>query len=266
MVADDRIFSGRETAWEPEIYNKFSAQREEPFWDLANLVEPVEGASLADLGCGDGRLTAALHWHLRAAQTLGVDSAPQMLAETVQYASPTISFRRGDIGSWDAPRRFDIIFANASLQWVPDHHRVIASLRESLAPGGQLAIQVPSNADHIVYRLASDLGSRWLGDSCPIDTVAGTVLEPEEYAELLHSLGFARHHVRLMVYGHHLSSAAETVEWVKGTSLNRFKAIMSAEQYLKFVEEYRGLVMRELGNRSPYFFTFKRILMWARLP
>ncbi len=257
--------SGREKTWDPAIYNRFSSQREEPFWDLAGLLEPTAGSNVVDLGCGDGRLTAALHKYLNAGQTLGVDSAPGMLSKTELYASECVRFEQGDIASWSAPQPFDIIFANASIQWVDDHRSVISTLKGYLAQGGQIAIQVPSNADHVIYQLASQLGTEWLGSASPPDTVTTNVLKPEEYAELMDALGFDRQHVRLVVYPHRLSSTSDTVEWVKGTSLNRFKAVLSDEDYLGFVDEFRSRVIKELGDQSPYFFTFKRILMWARL-
>lgn len=257
--------SGREKTWEPGIYNKFASEREEPFWDLARLVEPVEGARLVDLGCGDGRLTSLLHTFLGASETLGVDSAPGMLGASAAHSTASVTFARGDIATWSAPAAFDIIFANASLQWVDDHRRVISSLKTSLAQSGQLAIQVPSNADHVIYQIAAQLGREWLGDDSPPDTVAMNVLKPEEYAVLLEELGFARQHVRMVVYGHHLSSTRQTVEWVKGTSLNRFKAILDESEYARFLEEYKSRVLDALGDRSPYFFTFKRILMWGRM-
>ena len=58
-------------AWDPDKYNRFAAEREEPFWDLVRLLAPVESPSVADLGCGDGRLTAMLHTRLGAADTVG---------------------------------------------------------------------------------------------------------------------------------------------------------------------------------------------------
>ncbi len=263
MTAEYDPASGREKTWEPTIYNKFALQREEPFWELASLLEPANAPRVVDLGCGDGRLTSALHTYLGASETLGIDSAPRMLESAAAYADGSVTFARGDIADWCAPASFDIIFANASLQWVADHRRVIASLKEALVPAGQLAIQVPSNSDHAIYQLANQLGREWLGDDSPQDTVAMNVLKPEEYSELLQSLGFRRQRVQLVVYGHHLSSTAQTVEWVKGTSLNRFKAVLGQAEYQNFVERYLQLVIRELGDHSPYFFTFKRILMWA---
>ena len=54
--------------WDPDQYNRFAAEREEPFWDLVRLIEPAESPRVADLGCGDGRLTTLLHAKLGAAQ------------------------------------------------------------------------------------------------------------------------------------------------------------------------------------------------------
>ena len=93
-----------------------------------------------------------------------------------------------------------------------------------------------------------------------------SVLAPERYAELLDRLGFAEQHVRLQVYGHRLASTAEVVEWVKGTSLTRFRARLDDTTYDRFVAAYRARLLAELGDRRPYFYPFKRILIWARAP
>ena len=92
----------------------------------------------------------------------------------------------------------------------------------------------------------------------------GNVLAPEEYAQLLDDLGFARQHVRLQVYPHHLDSTDEVVEWVKGTSLTRFQRAMSEDLYAQFLDRYRARLIEVLGDHHPYLYTFKRILFWAR--
>ncbi|HUI05033.1 MAG TPA: methyltransferase domain-containing protein [Acidimicrobiales bacterium] len=256
-------------SWDPAQYNRFAAQREQPFWDLRALLEDAPAPRLADLGCGDGRLTAALHRRLGAAATIGVDSSPAMLAEAAAHAGHGLAFVEGDIASFDdtvAPGSLDVVFSNAALQWVPDHRGVLGRWRRTLAPAGQLAVQMPSNADHASHRLSRHLGEEWLGAAAPADPVDAHVLAPEAYAQMLHDLGFARQHVRLQVYGHLLSSPAEVVEWVKGTSLTRFQAAMGAEDFGRFVEEYRRRLVAELGAQGPYFYAFKRILLWGRLP
>ncbi len=125
---------------------------------------------------------------------------------------------------------------------------------------------MPANADHPSHLVAREVSAELLGSEAPPDPVAENVLPPEEYAELLDELGFERQHVRLQVYAHRLGSSADVVEWVKGTSLTRFKSAFDAAGYEEFLTEYRRRLLRRIGERSPYLYPFKRILMWGRLP
>jgi trans-aconitate 2-methyltransferase len=251
-------------AWNPAQYNAFAGEREQPFWDLAGLIEPSVSPALVDLGCGDGRLTAALHGRLQARVTAGIDSSQAMLTEAAAHAGETIGFSVGDIAQWMGSGQ-DVVFSNAALQWVGDHPAVLRRWRDALSANGQLAVQIPANADHASHVVSRELGHEWLGDGVPPDPVAHNVLSPEVYARLLAELGFERQHVRLQVYAHTLSSSGDVVEWVKGTSLTRFKAVLGADDYERFVEEYRHRLLAELGDYAPYLYTFKRILMWGRL-
>lgn len=261
----DHLRATTKKSWDPSQYNKFAEQREQPFWDLASMLQAIDKPRLVDLGCGDGRLTAALQDKIGAETVLGIDFSPDMLNLASTISKPNLRFEQYDIAEWKGSNQ-DIIFANASLQWVPNHDLIFQNLRDSLAPKGQLAVQVPSNADHPVYLLASELGEQLLGDKAPMDTVAKNVYQPERYATLLYELGFSKQYVRLQVYDHHLNSTLDTLEWVKGTSLNRFKSIMSSQQYEDFLEEYKAALIEKLGEHSHYFFTFKRILIWGQLP
>jgi trans-aconitate 2-methyltransferase len=251
--------------WDPGQYNRFAAEREQPFWDLAALLEPVVRPRVVDLGCGDGRLTATLHERLGAASTLGVDSSREMLAEAEQYAGETVSFELGDIGLWTGSG-FQIVFSNAAIQWVGDHPTVLARWRAALEPSGQLAVQMPDNADAPSHEVARVLGAERLGSAAPPDPVEQNVLAPERYSELLDKLGFERQHVRLQVYPHKLASSADVVEWVKGTSLTRFKSSFSEAEYERFLDDYRTRLLAQIGEHSPYLYPFKRILIWGRLP
>jgi trans-aconitate 2-methyltransferase len=253
-----------EGTWNPAQYNAFAAEREQPFWDLVSLIEPTDAPDVVDLGCGDGRLTAALHERLHAHTTVGIDSSPAMLAQAATHVAAGVRFEAGDIAAWHGDGQ-DLVFSNAALQWVGDHPFVLKRWRAALRASGQLAVQVPANADHASHRVSVELGEEWLGDASPPDPVASNVLAPEHYAQLLAEMGFERQHVRLQVYTHRMASSADVVEWVKGTSLTRFKAALSAGDYERFVDEYRGRLLAQLGERSPYLYPFKRILIWGRL-
>ena len=249
--------------WDPTQYARFAAERRQPFDDLLALVEPVPGGAVVDLGCGSGELTVDLHRRTAAARTLGLDSSPAMLDEAP--TAPGVTFEVGDLTTWWAPRKVDLVFANAALQWVGDHEHLLPRLRDQLAPGGQLAVQVPYNFDHPSHTASAAVARTMLAHP-PEDPVAANVLAPTRYAELLHELGFESQHVRLQVYGHVLDSTADVVEWTKGTSLTRFKPHFTPAEYDAFVGAYRERLVAELGDVRPYFYAFKRILFWAKMP
>jgi trans-aconitate 2-methyltransferase len=252
--------------WDPDQYHRFRSEREAPFDDLLALLYPAPGGRVVDLGCGTGELTVRLHERLGAGETVGVDRSAAMLERARHGAVRGVRFELGDIGAFTDVGAWDVVAANASLHWVPDHPVVLGRVARALKPGGQLAVQVPANADHPSHRVAAEVALEFaaaLGGDPPPDPVR-SVLAPERYAELLDQVGFAEQHVRLQVYGHRLASTADVVEWVKGTSLTRFRARLDDATYDRFVAAYRARLLAELGDRRPYFYAFKRILIWAR--
>jgi trans-aconitate 2-methyltransferase len=267
------------TDWDPELYARFEALRSRPFWDLASLLDPAPLdptrpiEHLVDLGCGSGELTAALARQLGPTSALGIDSSPAMLKRASDQASAGVRFERGDIAAWSASD-VDLIVANASLQWVPDHSEVIERWVGSLRRGGQIAIQVPANADHPSHTCSAAVANREpfrsvfseTGDGTPPpDPVAANVLLPEQYSELLHSLGVTNPHVRLQVYPQVMPSSRHVVDWVRGTSLTRFFTRLPPELHQPFVDAYTAELLATIGEHEPYFYAFKRILMAGRL-
>jgi trans-aconitate 2-methyltransferase len=260
-------------AWDPEQYHRFRRQRAAPFHDLLALLQPVDRPRVVDLGCGTGELTALLHERTAAAETVGVDRSPAMLAEAAPHAAPpALRFVEGDIATFPTvgdEQRWDVVVANASLQWIPDHRSVLSRWTAALSPGGQLAVQVPANADHPSHQVAAEVAASGpfanaFGPDGPPPDPVHEVLAPEEYACLLDELGFVEQHVRLQVYGMRLPSSADVVEWVKGTTLTRFQGRLPAPLFGDFVERYRRRLLEVIGDRSPYFYAFKRILLWGR--
>lgn len=251
-------------AWDPDRYERFKAERTAPFHDLLSLVAPVPGGTAVDLGCGTGELTAALHAGLGAAETLGIDSSPAMLERAADFAASAtgLRFEHGDLATFAG--EVDVVFANAALQWVPDHHELLARLTRCLRPGGQLAVQVPANHDHPSHVLAAEMAAELGLDEGGFRTV----LAPEEYATILDALGYTEQHVRLQVYGHRMGSTADVVEWVKGTRLTDIRRQLSDDAaFADFVDGYRDRLLALLGDPDgtrAYFYAFKRILFWGR--
>jgi trans-aconitate 2-methyltransferase len=257
-------------AWNPGQYERFAGERSQPFFDLAAMVQRMDGGRAIDLGCGTGALTAQLRALVGAGEVLGLDSSAAMLADAAAHAGERVRFVEGDLATFREAGAWDLVFSNAALHWAPDHAGVLARWTESLRSRGQLAVQVPANADHASHLVAAAVAHEEpfmsaLARTPPSDAVADNVLRPEHYAELLDRLGFVEQHVRLQVYGHHLATTAEVVEWVKGTSLTRFQRQMGPDLYDQFLRRYRERLVGELGEQAPYFYAFKRILLWGRL-
>src|SRR5262249_52228670 len=141
-------------AWDPQQYERFRSERKQPFLDLLALVQPRPGMRVVDLGCGTGDLTVELHRTLQARETLGLDSSSSMLAKAP--AEPGVRFAEGDIERFRGGP-FDLIFSNAALHWVPDHPALLKRLTAALAPGGQLAVQMPANEEHASHQTAVEV-------------------------------------------------------------------------------------------------------------
>jgi trans-aconitate 2-methyltransferase len=252
--------------WDPAVYDRFKQERAQPFHDLVALVQPVPVGRVVDLGCGSGELTALLHAATGAAETLGIDSSAAMLDPAAAHARDGLRFELGDIAALEPDGSWDIVFANASLQWVPDHPALFARLASALRAGGQLAVQMPANFDHPTHIVADAVGREF--GMTPLAGFEG-VLAPERYALLLDQLGFAAQHVRLQIYLHRLPATSAVIEWVQGSLLTRYRRELDAARYAEFVDRYRSALLGALGDPSgarPYSFPFKRLLLWARRP
>lgn len=254
------------SVWEPGQYEQFKAERARPFHDLLSLVRPRSAMRVVDLGCGTGELTRVLHETVGARETVGLDSSATMLSKSAPHAVSGLRFEQQDIAAFEA-RGLDLVFSNAALHWLPDHPTLLGRLASALAPGGQLAVQVPANHDHVAPVLARALAAEepFAGAlTSPVPPVS--VLLPEQYSELLHALGFAEQHVRLQVYGHTLPSRDGVLEWIKGSTLTAYKSRLPEELYDRFVKNLAERLSDVLPDNRPFFFTFKRVHIWGVLP
>lgn len=251
--------------WNPGQYDRYAAERRQPFFDLLALVSPRPGRRIVDLGCGTGELTELLHERTRARETLGLDSSAAMLAKSVAFAGGGLSFTRRDIadfGAADGP--VDLIFSNAALQWVDDHETLFARIVAALGPGGELAVQMPANHEDPSHVVAAEIAAEApFRDAMPEGPRRAPVLPPVAYSRMLHRLGFEAQHVRLQIYGHVLPSREDVVEWVKGTLLTHYESRVGPALWPAFLARYRERLFEVLPDERPFLFPFARILLWA---
>jgi trans-aconitate 2-methyltransferase len=252
-------------AWNPDQYLRFQTEREQPFWDLLALVRRKPGMRVCDLGCGTGTLTAKLHHELQARETIGVDSSAAMLAKVPQVKG--VRFVEADIADLDEGDPFDLLFSNAALHWIPDHGALLERLTHALAPGGQLAFQIPSNDAHPSHETAFEIaGEHYFKRHFSGPVQRPEVSNPAQYSSWLHHLGYREQHVRLQVYLHLLPGREDVVEWVKGALLTPYREKLPDPIWEEFLARYRATLLPRLPDEHPFPYPYPRILAWGIRP
>jgi trans-aconitate 2-methyltransferase len=247
--------------WNPDRYHQFQSERFAPFEDLFAVVKIRPRLRVVDLGCGTGELTAKLADGLPESNVLGVDSSEQMLARARVNERDGLRFERRSIEEIEG--RWDLVFSHAAIQWVDDHRRLIPRLMSLVTPGGQLAVQLPSNHTHPTHTLIIAVASEepfrqalygWYRVS--------PVLSITEYAELLHWSGAKAITVFEKVYPSLLENSDALSDWTSGTALVPYFERLPEALHAPFMARYRER-LRAVFPNAPVFYPFRRTLFAA---
>jgi trans-aconitate 2-methyltransferase len=245
--------------WDAVQYLRYGDERARPFLDLMARIGADEPGYIVDLGCGPGNLTALLAERWPGAEVHGIDSSPEMV-DAAQAAVPTLRFDLGDVRDWEPERVPDVITCNAVLQWIPDHHDLVAGWAGLLPPGGWLAFQLPGNFDQPSHVIVKELAEspRWRGllAGARLNRQAG---DPADYVALLARPGFEVDAWETS-YLHLLHGENPVLEWTRGTTLRPVLAALDAEQAADFVAEYgERLAARYQPHPFGTLFPFRRV-------
>lgn len=247
--------------WNPSLYSRFEDQRARPAAELLARVPLVKASFVVDLGCGPGNSTELLARRFPQAQVLGVDNSDAML-QAARVRLPQVRFELGDIATWVPAVAPDLIYANAALQWVPDHQVLIPRLFAALAPGGVLAVQMPDNRQEPTHRIMRALAAQspWAAHIGDADKVRTELLGIEAYYDLLAPLA-SDVDVWRTTYQHPLDAASAIVDWVRGTGLKPFVDRLPQDLQPSYLAEYE----RQIDAAYPARADGKRLLAFPRM-
>jgi trans-aconitate 2-methyltransferase len=236
--------------WNPALYRRYEDERTRPAQELLARVPLTGATSVVDLGCGPGNSTELLVQRFAGAAVVGTDNSEAMLV-SARERLPQARFELSDISAWRPELPVDLIYANASLQWVPDHETLIPRLFAALAPGGVLAVQMPDNRGEPTHRLMREVAAEapWaplIGDA---DRLRTQILPLESYYDML-AADAAKVDVWRTAYQHPMASAAAIVEWVRGTGLKPFVDRLPPDLQASFLAEYERRVAAAYPART----------------
>ncbi|WP_417384033.1 methyltransferase domain-containing protein [Gimesia sp.] len=251
--------------WDADQYLKFQRERTQPAIDLAARVRLESPRRIVDVGCGPGNSTAVLAQRFPDAELSGLDSSAEML-ETARESQPDIHWFQADISSWEPETRYDLLFSNAVLQWVPDHATIFPRLMRFLEPEGALAVQLPMHYDSPLHYHVKELSAlpEWYGQTAGAHEALGSESR-SFYYDLLAPLS-SELELWETEYIHVMENVEAILEWFRGTGLRPYlEALPDDEVRGRFeavlLERYR--VAYPIQKNGKVLFPFRRLFIVA---
>lgn len=252
-------------SWDAKQYEKFLTERTRPAVDLASRIKGSPKKVL-DLGCGPGNSTAVLVETFPNAQISGADFSEEMLVQA-RANLPQLEFIPFD-ASHDFKnhgKKYDVIFSNACIQWVPNHAKLFKDMFACLNNDGQLALQVPLTDKVLLETLIADLASseKWLDKMSSASFYHTQSLG--DYIEILLEQT-SDFELWETCYYHRLPSLQSITDWYRGTGLRPHLGQLSAEEQEIFCQELleKMKIAYPLQTDGSVIFPFPRLFILAR--
>ncbi len=251
--------------WDPGQYLRYADERLRPALDLLARVPAVAAATVVDLGCGPGNVTAILKQRWPGAAVTGIDGSAAMLARAAE-AAPDCRFVQADMADWTPELPPDVIYSNAALHWLGGHEALFPRLLGLLAPGGVLAMQMPAMhaAPLRALQYAVAANGPWAERLAGVGS-ARAILDAGAYWDLLRPRCSALD-IWETTYLHALQGEDAVVQWATGTSLKPFLDRLEEPLRTDFLHAYAEAVRPDYPRRADgtTLLPFRRLFMVAQ--
>jgi trans-aconitate 2-methyltransferase len=252
-------------SWNPSVYLAFADERTRPAAELLARVPDDNPGRVADLGCGPGNSTDLLVKRWPRARVEGLDSSPAMI-ETAKKSGVKAQFALADIAAWSPDAGYDVIFSNATYQWLPDHGGLLPRLMSFVAPGGVFAFQVPNNQYAPSHTLMRDVAAQgpWAEK---LANVRGIFVETAQTYFGILAAHAASVDIWTTEYLHVLDGEDAVFKWVSGTGLRPYLDALDDEERARFVTAYKARLNVAYPRRADgkTLLPFSRLFAVARL-
>ena len=236
--------------WNAADYNKSSPAQQVWAQELMGKLQLSGKEHVLDIGCGDGKVTAAIAECVPKGSVTGIDNSPEMIRFAQEHFPhhiyKNLTFTQMDASRLEFFEEFDVVFSNAALHWIPDHKPLLAGIAHSLCRGGKLLIQMggKGNAAQAFEALNALLENlHWAGYYDGFSFTFG-FFGPEDYRQWLAEAGLEPVRVELipkdMVYPDREAFAG----WIRTTWLPWMARLPEEEQPVftkALIDEYLSM-------------------------
>lgn len=252
--------------WNSAQYLKFKAQRTQPAIDLAARINIENPLDIIDIGCGPGNSTSVVKKRFPNVHAVGADFSENML-EAARRDNPDCDFIKldvsGDLSEFKG--KYDVVFSNACIQWVPDHAALLPSLFSMLRKGGVLAVQIPFNFEEPIHQIIGRIVSstKW-NEKFENPSIFFTLSEGE-YFDILSEMT-NNFELWKTVYFHRMPSIDSIIEWYKSTGLKPYLEVLSDDEKEEFITDIKEELVREYPaqKNGEIIFRFPRFFFTAK--
>lgn len=252
--------------WSAKIYAEFLDLRTRPVRELLNAIPSGFMPKVVyDLGCGPGNSTILLKQRFDDADITGIDSSIDMIKEAAaQY--PDLHFKQMAIEEFNPLKKVDLIFANASMQWVSQHEVLFSRLCAMLNSGGIIAIQIPNNfhapTHQLVLRLF-EMQQTWqiFLKKLIYGRLTKPLYDPFFYYDVLVNVGCREVLCWETDYFQEMDNHEAIFHWMSGTTLRFILTSMDSVSGGQFASAY----IETLRNAYPMQANGKILLPYKRL-
>ena len=123
--------------WNPEEYARNARFVSDLGQPVLDLLAPIPGERVLDLGCGDGVLTRRILE--MGCSVVAVDSSAEQVAAA---RAQGLDARVEHAESLPFEGEFEAVFSNAVLHWVKDHDAMLTGVSRALVPGGRFVAEL----------------------------------------------------------------------------------------------------------------------------
>jgi len=251
--------------WNPQQYLMFKNERTQPSIDLVSRILLENPQTIIDIGCGPGNSTQILYKRWPTADIMGIDSSQKMI-EKARIDHPKQKWMVLDALSLDSNQKYDIVFSNATLQWIPYHDLLLPRLFSLLNNNGVLAVQVPANNESPFYKilLKASKNSKWSPWMRDCEKML-TFHDVDYYYNVLSRL---TKHLDIWTtrYYHVMISYKALTDWHKSTGMRPFLDRLSSD---KDREDFENEIINECKRSYPVqhdgkiLYPFQRVFFTA---